>query len=121
MSVIKFKLTEDHIKLAKHLVFDANNENGYDVPVINTKRLFGNSDIFEDVYLIIYGKAEEKDFDEYFPWNEQRKIWDDEQFKYMKKLLSEMPIALNIILNAQSFETGEYKTKSYVTDWKKFN
>ena len=37
----------------------------------------------------------------------------------MDKLLKELPIALEVILNAQTFVPGLYKTRYHNREWKK--
>jgi hypothetical protein len=64
--------------------------------------------------VILYGRPE--DFD---PFDGDPFDWTDEQKEEMDKLLSELPLALDIVLNTQSFELGLYKTKFHVREWKK--
>jgi hypothetical protein len=121
MSVIKFKLTEDHLKLVRQLQVDVERvDDELEGPQISGKRPFGNSDIFEDMFLILYGKPENEDLD-VNPWDEQEDPWDIDQLENMKKLLGELPYALDIVLYTGKFETGEYKTKTYLRDWKKID
>lgn len=121
MSVIKFEMTEDHLKLVKQLQVDILPiDKDVNVPYISGKRLFGNDNIFEDMFLILYGKPENENLD-INPWDEQEDPWTEEQLEYMKKLLNELSYALDIILYTGNFEVGTYKTKTYVRDWKKID
>jgi len=119
MSLIKFKLTEDHLKLIKNLDIEKREiEQDVNVPSISPKTPFGNIDIFDDIFLIIYGVTPITDYNDFNMFGEDIKPWTQEQYVYMKQLLSELNVALEIVLNTQSFVPGEYKTKSYVKDWK---
>ncbi len=113
MSVIKFELNEKHIKLLKHLEWD---ELSLDKQ-INTKgenTPFGGMDYYEDMGVILYGQPDNFDPFEGDPFN-----WSESQKSEMDKLLSELPIAIEVILYTQSFDTGKYKTKYHDKDWKK--
>ena len=126
MSLIKFELKDDHIKLLKHIKWSMNS---------NTKMLttyagtaegddvfesitpFGGDDLIEDMAIIIYGKPEV----ELDPFNSDDKYeYSKEQKDYLTKLFDELPTALDIILYTQKFESGRYKTKSYLRDWIKY-
>ena len=104
MSVIKFELKEEHLKLLKHLEWSElslHNEihtNGENTP-------FGG---------ILYGQPEEFDpFDgDPFEWSEEQKIEMDE-------LISELPRAVEVVLYTQSFKIGTYRTKYHDKHWKK--
>lgn len=115
MSLIKFELKEEHLKLLKFLHFS--NKEGTSSPVIS-EELFGTSDIIDDVYLILYGKKEDESIDAN-PWDDLPPKYSEEEIKFMEELLSELPLAMEIVLFTQSFELGWYKTPTYVRDWKK--
>lgn len=112
MSVIKFELKEDHIKLVKHLEWQ---ELTSDKTIITKAdgSPFGGFDHYEDMGVILYGQPE--DFD---PFDGDPFQWSDEQKEEMDKLLEELPTAIDIILNKQTFEPGNYKTKFHNKDWK---
>jgi len=117
MSLIKFTLTEEHIKLVKQMKFGVKTtSDNVVIPAIEDE-LFGSDTIYDDVYLILYGKPKDEKVTE--PWDEQVNVWTDEELEHMKELLNGLDNALSIILSTGSFEPGEYKTKSYITDWKK--
>lgn len=112
MSVLKFELTDKHISLLKHLEWKdltSDNQiltNGEETP-------FGGFDYYEDMGVILYGKP--KDFD---PFDGNPFNWSDEEKEEMDKLLNELPLALDVVLNTQSFEPGNYKTRFHIKDWK---
>lgn len=113
MSVIKFELKEEHLKLLKHLEWSElslHNEihtNGENTP-------FGGIDYYEDMGVILYGQPEEFD-----PFDGDPFQWTKEQKEEMDNLLSELPRAIEVILYAQSFKTGTYRTKYHDKHWKK--
>ena len=112
MSVLKFELKEEHLKLLKHLEWER--EFNGEVIITSGENPFGGFDHYEDMGVILYGRPE--DFD---PFDGDPFDWTDEQKEEMDKLLSELPLALDIVLNTQSFELGLYKTKFHVREWKK--
>jgi hypothetical protein len=112
MSVLKFELKEEHLKLLKHLEWER--EFNSEVIITSGENPFGGFDHYEDMGVILYGRPE--DFD---PFDGDPFDWTDEQKEEMDKLLSELPLALDIVLNTQSFELGLYKTKFHVREWKK--
>jgi len=113
MSVIKLELKEDHIKLLKHLSWKELTENK-EIITDGTNSPFGGLDYYEDMGIILYGQPE--DFD---PFEGDPFEWTDEQKEEMDKLLSELPLALEIVLYTQSFEPGNYKARFHIRDWKK--
>lgn len=117
MSVIKFELKEDHIKLIKHLKW-----NTIAIPHIknevnpNTPFTDGES-VIDDISLILHGHHKEH---EILPDSEiHRPPLTEEQIAGMKKLYEELPVALDIICYFNDFTTGWFKSKSYVRDWKR--
>lgn len=119
MALIKFELTEDHIKLIKHLRWSLtpdkhllsrgnDNEEYGDSP-------FGGDDVYEDMNTILNGKPENFD-----PLNDEGIELTEEQIEDMKGLLSELPTALDIILYTGNFQPGYYKSKWYDRNWIKF-
>jgi hypothetical protein len=115
MSVIKFELKEEHIKLLKHLSWSELTDdkqittNGDNTP-------FGGMNHYEDMGIILYGQPE--DFN---PFDGDPFTWTDEQKVEMDKLLLELPLAIEIILYTQSFETGFYKARFHTREWKNKN
>lgn len=116
MSIVKFELKEEHIKLLRHLRWSKNNENvivGLDD--VEESVPFGENNIYEAIDLILNGKPE--DFN---PFEEEEvSQYSDEQKKEWDQLYNELPIALDLILHNQSFELGNFKTKYNDRNWKK--
>jgi hypothetical protein len=127
MSLIKFELKEDHLKLLKNLQWSKTETNhllsisGMDdddaEDIILTP--FGGDNLIQDMGDILYGKPE--DFD---PFNEDtdfgKVTYTDEQIEYMTELFNGITTALDICLYTQSFEVGYYKTPYHMRDWIKY-
>jgi hypothetical protein len=117
MSLIKFELTDEHIKLIKQLKWDAiefphmKNETK-----VNKATPFSDGDrIVYDIGLVLHGY----DGNPVQHDTEVDPLYGEEEISRMKKLYEELPMALDIISFFGEFKTGWYKTKSYVRDWKK--
>lgn len=116
MSVIRFELKEEHIKLLKHLRWSLL----YDKFIVSAEDIvedtapFGCDDIYEGIDLILNGKpASVNSSPEHLTQGyskEQKLEWD--------KLYSELPIALDVILYNGHFNLGIYKTRFHDRDWK---
>jgi hypothetical protein len=110
MSVNKFELTEKHIFLIRGLEWNINNmiiNGGFSNPE-------DNGNLYDDMGIILYGVPEITDATQ-----EQNRLFSPEQIEEMNKLYEELPTALNIVLFNGNFETGTYRTKTYIRDWKK--
>ena len=118
MSVIKFELKEEHVKLLRHLRWSKDKKN----LIVNISDdedsvPFGSDNIYEAIDLILNGKPE--DFD---PFETDEVVeYSDEQKAEWDKLYEELPIALDLILHNQSFDLGKYKSKYHDRNWKKMN
>lgn len=116
MSVIKFELKEEHVKLLKHLKWGLT-ENKF---IISTEDInedvapFGSDNVYDAIDLILNGKPE--DFN---PIETEIITYTKEQQEEWDKILSELPTALEIILYLNTFELGSYKAKYHDRLWKK--
>ena len=117
MAVIKFKLTEQHLRLLKHLRWGIN-KNNFIVGVedeMEDQAPFGENSLYEAMDLILNGMPADfspldtESVKEYT--NEEKAEWD--------KLYAELPIALELILFNGSFELGEYVARLHDKQWKK--
>jgi len=120
MALLKFGLKEEHLLLLKNLKWSI--DDSFIIKTIGDdsdtyeQSPFGGEDIFEDMALILYGRPD--DFD---PMNAEcvsYTEYNDEQKEEMINLLRELPTALSVVLNRQSFELGNYKSKWYDINWK---
>ena len=127
MSIIRFQIKEDHLKLLKNLQWSQTKTNhilsisGVDnddaEEVILTP--FGGDDLIQDIGDIIYGQPEGFDpFDEDSGFG--RVTYDDEKVAYMTELFNGLTTALDICLYTQSFVVGHYKSKYHLRDWVKY-
>lgn len=114
MSVTKFELKEEHVKLLTNIQWNLQHGKTLLVSEFNDAESQVLVDIYEEVDLILNGTLNSKDslgidFDDYSI--EQKTEWD--------KLLSELPMALDIFLYTGKMELGVYMTKFNVRAWKK--
>ena len=128
MSLIKFELKEDHLKLLKnlqwsqtetnHLLSISSVDNDDAEEVILTP--FGGDDLMQDIGDIIYGQPE--DFDPFDEDNSEfgKVKYTDEQVTYMTELFNGVTTALDICLYTQSFVAGHYKRKYHDRHWTKY-
>ncbi len=107
------ELKEEHLKLLKHLEWDElllYNQ----VHTQGDTSPFGGIDYHEDMGVILYGQPD--DFD---PFEGDPFQWTEEQKEEMDKLISELPLAIEVILSTGSFELGNYKSRFHIREWKK--
>jgi len=127
MSLVKFEVKEDHLKLLKflqwsqtdtdHLVSINNNDNDDAEDIVLTP--FGGDDLMEDIGTIIYGQPEDFDpFDEDTEFGKSK--WGEEKEAEMRELFNGLSTALSIVLANQSFETGHFKRKFHDVVWTKY-
>jgi hypothetical protein len=108
MSLHKFELKEDHVKLAKQMNW---------VGILQGSTANTNGDnVHEDMGVILYGAAD-GDLD---PFSETLLTYSEEQITEMDNLLEELPTAIDIIMFNGNFELGHFKTKTYERNWKRY-
>ena len=117
MSTLSFTLKNEHIALLKamnwskesNMIVSAEN-------FLDDVSPFGGDNVYEDMDLILNGKP--ADFN---PLNTfEEKVYPTEQIAEWDKLLSEIPMALEVILKTQSFDTGDYRARYHQRhNWKK--
>jgi hypothetical protein len=116
MSLIKFELKEEHIKLLKHLKWGLT-ENKFIISAEDVNEdiaPFGADSIYEAFDLILNGKPPK-----FNPIETEMVSYTKEQCEEWDKILSELPLALEIILHLNNFELGWYKAKYHDRLWKK--
>jgi hypothetical protein len=116
MSVLKIEITDEHLLLLKYLnwslkgsvIANIGHDGDDDIPP------FGQNNLYEGISLILNGKPE--DFD---PLNSETEAEYSEEFKAKcEKLYSELPLALEVILQKQNFSTGTFVAKYHDRMWK---
>lgn len=117
MSILILEITEKHLVLLKHLRWSINSK-GFILGIEEEidPAPFGENTIYEAMDLILNGKT--SDFN---PDNSEEKRYSVEQRAEWDKLYSELPMALEIVLNNGNFSLGKYKTKYHDRQWKKLN
>jgi hypothetical protein len=112
MSIVKFELTENHLKLIRNLRFRMDDTNN--ITCSDVLSPFGGDNLYEDMDLILNGKPD--DFD---PMKLPEGL-SDETVGVLANLYSELPMALEIVLGLNTFELGWYKRKWHDrSGWKK--
>lgn len=116
MSVIKFELKEEHVKLLKHLRWST--KDGVIVGMGNDGEdyvpPFGENNLYDAIDLILNGVPE--NFDPFT--TEDIKEYSEEQKAEWDKLYNELPLALDVVLFNGHFNLGNYKTKWHDRLWK---
>lgn len=111
MSVKRFQLTDEHIALltgnGRVWIEWDHAMNG--APCMDAKRPYGNSDLPRDIADILGW--------EYDP----EEGVSNEQFARALRLHNQTQMALEVILNARTFEPGTYQTGPWGVDWKRID
>jgi hypothetical protein len=119
MSILNFTLKQEHLALLRALNWSLH-LNKFVVSCEDftvDESPFGGNNIYEDMDLILNGKPD--DFETLIHGDGEYNI-PQEQKEEFDKLLSELPLALEVILRAQTFELGDYKAKFHQRfSWKK--
>jgi hypothetical protein len=113
MSILKFELKKEHIILLKSFKWCEMGESMVLKTDLEDNPLSGY-DYHDTIGALLFGLPEG-----YSPINDDRIPYTDEQVILIDELISELPIALDVILNGSTFEPGLYKTKWSHRDWKK--
>lgn len=113
MSILKFELKEEHIVLLRSFKWCEMDESMVIKSDSEDNPLVGY-DYHDVVGAMIFGLP-----DNYDPIIDERIPFTEEQINEVDKLISELPMALDVILNGGTFEPSVYKTKFVHRDWKK--
>lgn len=111
MSVDRFRVTEEHIKLIRNI--NIKKESKY--PEIDVEQLFGGDNLYDDINLILYGKTSDIKPDDGF--SDAIIGYDQDKIELFDKLISELNTALNIVLYCGSFEPGDYIKRHGDINW----
>lgn len=115
MGVFKQEVTEDHIKLARQIIFTemenvifAADEDGSP---------FGGTNIYEDIDIILVGAPKGK----IDPFLEPKPLSDKKVEEY-KALYEALPNVMEIIMQCATFEPGFYKRRTHIRrgGWTKY-
>ena len=113
MSILKFELKEEHIVLLKSFKWCEMDESMV-IKTDSEDNPLSGYDYRDVVGAMIFGLP-----DNYDAINDERIPFTEEQNEKVDKLISELPMALDVILNCGTFEPGLYKSKFVHRDWKK--
>jgi hypothetical protein len=119
MSVIKFELKKEHVKLLKNLRWSIKDNNIVNMFHDGEEYIppFGEDDLYEAIDVILNGRPESFD-----PFNtDDKPKYSQEQKEEWDKLYNELPTALDIVLYNGNYTLGCYKTKWHDRVWKKIN
>lgn len=122
MSVIKFQVTEDHLKLVKYLQFSikdnhlSTNRDENDEDYIPKPNAFGEEDLHSDIGIIIFGRP--ANFD---PMSTELSQYSEQDKEYMDKLWGDIPTVLELKCYFDHLVPGTYKRKFHDRDWKKIS
>jgi hypothetical protein len=115
MSVINFELKEDHLKLLKHFKWS----------LLPTKNIIsgdgenpsplGGDNLYDEMDLILHGESDNYVLNDLF-----QRVYKEGIIEKFDNLLSELPIALEIILFLSTFEVGNYRARWHLRDWSKY-
>ena len=116
MALIKFELKKEHLILLKHLDWELTTKDRL-VTVVEegAETPFGGIDLIEDVGTMLFGKPD-AEFDPLSPIGPK---YSEEQEKVIKEIVSELPMAQELVNYVQSFELGLYVRKWNLKNWKK--
>ena len=104
MGKITFELTNDHINLIKNLDFKSNSN-----VLVCDFNITG--DKYQDIEIILKGRISDADL------TTTSYEYNDEIKEYYDKLIEELPIALNIIIQNLTVNSGVYSRLSYQNNW----
>jgi hypothetical protein len=120
MSVLLFTLKKEHLDLLRAMNWSLHLKK-FIVSAedfISDQSPFGGDDVYEDMDLILNGKPDE--FDSFIHGDGESLKISQEKKEEFDKLLSELPLALEVILRTQTFEIGDYSAKYHQRySWKK--
>ncbi len=118
MSITKITITKEDLLLVKALAPYTESHETSETPRFKEPSPFGITDIMrEDAYMIIFGKYPEtfdiSDGEVYQPTDDENRVLDEH--------LNKIHYTLDIVLYfaGEKVETGTYKTKFPLRDWKK--
>jgi len=115
MSILKFELTEKHISLVRNVNYQSIFDSIGEGELVSVDDVFGiTGDLLRDVGLVLYGKPD----GEFDPLNSEEITYSEEQKVEIVKLVKELPIAIEIIMNTKGFKVGKYKRRFHLIDWK---
>lgn len=108
MKTQRFELKEEHLKLLRNMCVRWEFCE-FGAPVIDCKKPYGNSDVYEDMAKILGIKG--------FENSDEEISFSKEQVDLMDKLHKETEVVLQIVLKTGKFEEGIYVADEYSDNW----
>jgi hypothetical protein len=116
MALIKFELKKEHLILLKFMDWEVISKDRISAKILEgAETPFGGIDLIEDVGIMIFGKPE----GEFDPTSPSPPKYSTEQKEFIEEIVSELPMALEIVLFTQKFEEGHYRRKFNIKNWEK--
>lgn len=125
MNHIIFEMTEQHLAIIRCLDFTSEQLANLGKGDAKTKKtpfkdFLGDKNLVEYLAHILVGKKPTTlEFDK--KTQEALKYIEDTEPTKLIKIYSEVPMAMDIIFNTQSFELGSYIRRRNEIDWEKYN
>ena len=117
MSIIKFRLTEQHIALIKSINWESIKFPFMPGQDPNESSPFGGDSLVCDVGMILFGKGDA----EIEPNTEVVLDYTEDEKKILKETYEGLPLALSVVCQTGKMEVGTYQTSNYVREWIKIN
>jgi len=113
-----FILTEDHLKLLRHM-HTRWDDSEFGAPAVDSKRPYGNTSVFKDMVDILRGKPIGKVRCMGQEFTIEVDDWEmpDELEKTLRALHEETETALQIVLYTGTFKAGLYQAGEYSDNW----
>lgn len=131
MKKYRFNLKPEHLKLLRRFSVDWDNAE-FGAPCIDTKRPYGNSDVYQDMIEILGLKELKEGVYEFTLDNETWILKGEDKYNLyldgkdeerlcdkLRALHEETTEALEICLSSLSFDEGIYERDDYSDDWRK--
>jgi hypothetical protein len=117
MSIIKFEVKEDHLKVLPFLQFKV--EGRSITSGDESQSPFGGEDLYTEMGNMIFGKPD----GEFDPMSTEDPQYSTEQKLYLEELFQELPTVLDIVLKYGQALPGTYKRKYHDqnTSWTLIN
>lgn len=108
---ILFTVKEQHLKLLKRLVIGYDADTEFGAPEVDPKRPYGNSDVYTDIGEILGIKPDAGDSDD--------PEWSTPMKERFDELHGDMENVLQILVQNNGVQLGEYKADEYSRKWSK--
>ena len=113
MGIERFELTEEHLKLLKHLKFTTDEFLIVSTDDVGISKIsFGENSLYDGMDLILNATRHRSDNEFEFT------TYSDEEILRFDKLFKELPKALEICIQFQQFKVGSFYKRFHDYEWK---